>query len=62
MKVKFFCDSGANIRSCRSDTLDTVADLGLEPGEWKSLSEDAKYEIVREWAEDHLEIFWEDVE
>jgi hypothetical protein len=33
-KVNFNCDSGANIHSCRSETLDTVKDLMLDEGEW----------------------------
>ena len=54
--VKFFCDSGANVHSCREEEINTVEDLGLAVNEWENLSEDAKFEIVQEWAHDKLEI------
>lgn len=60
MKVKFCCDSGANIHSCRRETLDTVKDLGLDEGEWESMSQDERYTLVEEWANDRLSIFWEE--
>ena len=56
--VKFHCNSGANIQSCRTETLDTVADLRLEEGEWEAMSEDDKYTMVEEWANERLEIYW----
>ena len=56
MKVQFFCDSGANIHSCRKDTLDTVEDLGFEEGEWETLSDTDKMKQAEEWAYDRLEI------
>lgn len=62
MKVKFFCDSGANIHSCRSATLDTVKDLGLDEGEWETYSEDEKYKVAEEWANDRLEIYFKEAE
>lgn len=62
MKVKFSCDSGANIHSCRYQVLDTVEDLGLDEGEWEAMSEEDKYKIAEEWAWDRLEIYFEDME
>ena len=59
-KVKFNCDSGANIKSCRSEIIDTVADLGLDEGEWESYSDEEKQKEVERWAWDRLEIFYED--
>ena len=61
MKVKFNCNSGANIHSCRTETLDTESDIGLEPGEWEKLSENDKQKIVEEWANDYLEIYFEEI-
>jgi hypothetical protein len=61
MKVKFFCDSGANIHSCRKETIDTVNDLGLEDGEWESLPDEEKQAFVEDWANEKLEIGWDDV-
>jgi len=58
MKVIFYCDSGANIHSERREAMDTDKDLGLEEGEWQSMTEDEKYEIVEDWANDRLEIGW----
>jgi len=50
MKVIFHCDSGANIHSGKSETIDTVEDLGLDEGEWEKYTEDEKYKTVEEWA------------
>lgn len=60
--VKFHCDSGANIHSCRKATFNTVSDLGLEEGEWEAMSEDDRYKIVEEWANNGLEIFYTEEE
>lgn len=59
MKIKFNCDSGANIHSCRTSVLDTVKDLGYEDGEWESLSEEEQQRVVMEWAWDRLSVWWE---
>lgn len=58
-KVIFYCNSGANIHSCRKSTIDTVKDLNLADGEWEEMTEDQRFEIVKEWANDKLEIYWE---
>lgn len=59
-KVVFFCDSGANIHSCREEEVDTVEELGMEDGEWEKMSDEEKYKTVEEWANDRLEIGWKD--
>lgn len=59
-KVKFCCDSGANIHSERYDIFDTVSDLGLGEGEWEAMSDDEKQEVVNEWAWERLDIYWKD--
>lgn len=56
--VKFNCNSGANIHSCRTSKIDTVNDLGLDEGEWEAMSEEDRYKIVEEWAWDRLEIYY----
>ena len=61
MKVKFCCDSGANIHSCRSEILDTVEDLGLDEGEWETLKDDDKLSLVDDWAANRLEIYYEEL-
>ncbi len=59
--VRFCCDSGANIHSCRkSRMLDTVNDLGLADGEWETLSEDGKQALAEEWANNYLSIYYEE--
>ncbi|MFA5344804.1 MAG: hypothetical protein WC315_00820 [Candidatus Omnitrophota bacterium] len=61
MKVQFFCDSGANIHSChKSGILDTVKDLGLDDDEWEALSDNEKYKLAEEWANNYLEIYFEE--
>ena len=50
MKVKFWCDSGANAFACKTEVLDTAKDLGLQEGEWEQMDDDAKHELAMEWA------------
>lgn len=62
-KVKFWCDSGANIHSCRrSGVFDTVDDLGLEEGQWEEMTEEERYKEVEEWAWQRLDIGYTEVE
>lgn len=51
-KVEFWCDSGANIHSCRKAVFDTKDDLGFEDYEWEELSEDEKCKEAEQWAWD----------
>ena len=60
MKIKLFCDSGANGYSTREETLDTQ-DLGFEDGEWEELTDDEKYKVAAEWANECLEIGYEEL-
>ena len=60
MKVEFVCDSCANIHSAREEIIDTE-DYGLTGDEWLALSEDEQYEIVEGWANERLEIYWQEV-
>lgn len=59
MKVKFVCDSGANIHSARTEVIDTE-DYGLSDEEWLSLTEDEKQKFVEEWAYEHLQIYFDE--
>lgn len=62
-KIQLFCDSGANIHSCReSEIIDTVEDWGLNEGEWEGYDEDERDDIVKEWAYERLEYFYKTVE
>ncbi|CAL9977351.1 hypothetical protein VPHF99_0218 [Vibrio phage F99] len=56
MKVKFYCDSGANIHSCREEVVDLVEDWGMTPEECAELTEDGKLELAQDWANDRLDI------
>ena len=65
MKVTFNVDSGANIHSCKSVTWDLSTEkgrksFGFTANEWLSLSEDEKDEVVREWADQIAEVYWEE--
>ena len=62
-KVRFCLNSGANIHSTKtSQWFDTVEDLGLAEGEWEELDEDERYELAESWANDYLEIYYEEEE
>jgi len=61
MKVKFFCNSGADASSTRYEVLDTVIDLGFDEGEWENLSDDEKFKESEEWANERLEIGYEEL-
>lgn len=65
MKVTLNCNSGANIHSTRSETfdLDNADDcnqFGCTKEEWMNFSEDDKQEFCNEWAEQRLEIYYEE--
>lgn len=49
MKIVFWHDNNANIHSRAEETY-TPEKLGLTEEEWKALTEDEKYEMVKEWA------------
>ena len=58
MKVKFCCDSGANIHSCREEIIDVTECYDLSEEEWKSMSDEDKFEILNEWAHEKLDIYY----
>jgi hypothetical protein len=49
MKVKFWCDSGANIHSEKSEVVD-LGEWGISEEEWATYTEDDKYKLAEEWA------------
>ncbi len=59
MKVKFVCDSGANIHSAREEVVD-LEDWGISDTEWGNMTEKQKQDLVEEWAYDRLEIYWDE--
>lgn len=55
MKIVFFCDSGANCQSCREEVFD-VEELDYTETEWRAMTDEERYEVAREWANDRLDI------
>jgi len=62
MKIKLFCDSGANAHSCREEIVDTEEYFGLSTDEWLALSDEEQYEHVQEWTSGYLDIGWTEIE
>lgn len=60
MKVKFCCENNANIHSKKVRTFDTVKDFGMEDGEWESMTDEARDQMVWEWACEDLSTWWEE--
>ncbi len=61
MKVRFNVDSGANIHSNNdSEWFDVVEDFDLEEGEWEKYTDDQKWEFAKEWADERIEIWYEE--
>lgn len=54
IKIKWWCDSGANIHSCLRDEI-TTDDLGISDEEWNEMSEESKIDLMREIALDRLD-------
>lgn len=59
MKVRFFCNSGANIHSTRQEVVD-LEKLGISDTDWRDMSEEEKYKVAEEWAWEKLEIGFEE--
>lgn len=61
MKIKLWCDSGANIKSSREEIIDTEEEWGVSDAEWSELSDTQRHELVMEWAWERLEVGWSEV-
>lgn len=61
MVVKFCVDSCANVHSCREQLIDIEKVYGITDKEWINMSDDDKYDLVNSWADERLEIYWEEV-
>jgi hypothetical protein len=48
-KIRYWCDSGANIHSKYEDET-TLEELGLSEAEWLALTETQRDEIMKEYA------------
>ncbi len=65
MKVSFNVDSCANIHSCKTETWDLskekdLKSFGFTEEEWLALSEEEKNEEVRKWADERMEMYFEE--
>ena len=61
MKIRFNCDSGANIKSTNSSGwLDPLKDLDLEEGEWEELDHKEKQAMAEEWASQYMCIWFDE--
>jgi hypothetical protein len=59
-KVTFWCDTGANIHSCKEEAFDTVKNLGMAEGEWERMNDLQKEKEVYEWAQQHFDFGWKE--
>lgn len=48
MKIKIWCNNGANIHSKREQTVD-LSELGYDEEEWAALPEEDKWHEVDDW-------------
>jgi len=53
-KIKYWCDSGANIHSCRKGTT-TLDELGLTEEEWHAMSDEDRDNLMQDIALDRLD-------
>lgn len=61
MKIKFWCDSGANVYSCRQQTFE-LKTLGYSEEEWSELTDEEKQKEAEFWAYDRLDIGYQEIE
>ncbi len=62
MKVKFWCDNGANRASVKHEIIDIMDEYGITDEMWGEMGEDEKEELAEEWALQHLGFGTEEVE
>jgi hypothetical protein len=62
MKIRVWCNSGANIHSKREETID-LETWWISDEEWEEMPEEEKFKFAEEWAYDSgLEIGWSEGE
>ena len=61
MKIKLWCDSGANAHSCNEQVVD-LSDLGISEKEWKRMTEEQKGEAVKDVALSQLDWGFAEIE
>lgn len=60
MKIKVWCNNGANIHSKRQETIDLEDNWNISGEEWNEMSDDEKDELVQEWAMERFEYGWDE--
>ena len=50
MKLRIWCDSGANSQSKREEVLSLEEDMGITEAEWAGMDEKQRDEAVKEFA------------
>lgn len=61
MKIKVWCDSGANAQSKREEVIN-LDDLGLTKEEWDNMFEDQKEAAIKEIALSQFDWGFEEIE
>jgi hypothetical protein len=59
-KVTFWCDTGANIYSCKEEFFDTVKDLNMAEEEWEGMTDEEKEKEVYQWAQEYFNFGWKE--
>ncbi|MBN3757179.1 hypothetical protein G3N95_29850 [Paraburkholderia sp. Tr-20389] len=59
MKITFHCDNGANIHSEYKAEIN-LSEVGLTEDEWRALDDDGKNEVVKEWALERYEYWFQE--
>lgn len=54
MKLRIWCDSGANIHSCREEII-SIEDIGLTENEWNAMTDEQREAAAKEIAFSNLE-------
>lgn len=60
MKLRIWCDSGANAHSKREEVVD-LSDWNLTPEQWKAMTEDEKEAMAKEAAFAQLDWGFEEI-
>ena len=60
MKIRVYCDSGANIHS-RMEQIVGLDELGITEEEWMDMSDAEKEKIIKPIAFERLDWGWEDI-
>ena len=60
MKVKFWCDSSANINSKKIRVVDLEEEFDISDEEWAEYTEEDKLDLCEQWALDNFQYGVED--